>query len=72
MVLRNAFKTGRCLVVAIPKKYAEALRIVPGTPLCVSLSNRTLLISRGVITPESMHAPGSVEPSPADPTKGSR
>lgn len=56
MILKKAFRSGHALVIALPKKYAEALRIVPGTPLVVTLQNRAIHISRGVITPESMLA----------------
>jgi antitoxin component of MazEF toxin-antitoxin module len=62
MLQRKAFKTGHCLAFAIPKKYAEALKILPGTWLTVTLENRAIHISRAIVASESSYA-GAV---PAD------
>lgn len=70
MILKRAFRTGHCLVVAIPKAYAEALKIVPGTSLVLTLKDRALHYSRAVVSPESMHAPGTVDDAIPGATKG--
>lgn len=56
MLLRKVFRTGRCTVVAIPKKYAEALKILPGTVLTMTLSDKALHLSRAIVTKESSYA----------------
>jgi antitoxin component of MazEF toxin-antitoxin module len=56
MLVRKAFRTGRCTVVAIPKKYAEALKILPGTVLTLTIRDRALIVSRALVTNESHYA----------------
>jgi antitoxin component of MazEF toxin-antitoxin module len=53
MKVRNAFRSGHALVLAIPKDYATALRIVPGTPLVLELRDGAIHIARGVIRIET-------------------
>lgn len=59
MLVRRAFKTGKAVVVALPKKYREALRIAPGTELVLSIKDRTIFISRAVITSAAMMSPAA-------------
>lgn len=54
MVTRKAFRSGGCVVVALPKHIRTALKILPGTPLTLIVRDRALVISRAVTTPESM------------------
>jgi antitoxin component of MazEF toxin-antitoxin module len=53
MKVRNAFRSGHALVIAIPKEYQQALRIVPATPLVLQLVDGAIVISRGVVRIET-------------------
>lgn len=72
MKLRRAFRSGHALVVAIPKAYAEALRILPGSTLVLTLKDQALHLSHAVITPQSMHQPGTTDVVAAVGAKESR
>lgn len=54
MKMRKAFKTGGCVVVALPTEYRSALKILPGSQLTVQLINKTIVLSRAITTPEHM------------------
>jgi antitoxin component of MazEF toxin-antitoxin module len=68
MALRKVFKTGGTVVVAIPKSFRDALRLVPGTPVVVTLKDRALTITRAVITGENLLG----APDPSLPPAGAR
>lgn len=66
MKLKRAYMSGRALVVAIPKEWAHALTILPGTVLCCTLKDQAIHFSRALVTPQSLHQADSspVAPQP--------
>lgn len=68
MLLRKAFRSGHALVIAIPKKYAEALKILPGTVCTLTVSERGLHLSRAIVTKESTYA-GDVPATAGTPVR---
>lgn len=68
MKVRNAFRSGHALVIAIPKEYQKALRIVPATPLVLQLVDGAIMISRGVVRIETPRDRAAAAPAPVAPS----
>ncbi len=69
MLVRRVFKVGSAVVLALPKAYREALKIYPGTDVVLSVKDRTIFVSRAVITSAAMQSPHAAGDDASGPTE---
>jgi hypothetical protein len=53
--LKKAFMTGHALVIALPKDWARALTILPGTVCVCTLKDNAIHISRALVSSATLH-----------------